>query len=114
VDGELATLTLSLMQIKLWAHLEGLTADAETDWLQFLHNLSAWSHHLAEVIICHAVNSRNVFLPLSFDFFEHLVRDSDVGATSVDNGGVCTSIAVLLDQIVSILNALTLEGPLLD
>ena len=78
VDGELASLALSLMEIELWSHFKGLSSDCERDWLQFWSNLSARSHYLAEVIIGDAVDLWNILLPFLDKGLEHIIRDCDV------------------------------------
>ena len=60
VNGKLASCSLSLMKIKSWSHFKGLAANREADRLQFLGNIRARGHDLAEVVISNAIKVVNI------------------------------------------------------
>lgn len=62
-NGELASLTLGLVEIQTWFELENLATDLETDWLQFRSDLGAWSHDLAEIVIGDAIDVGDIASP---------------------------------------------------
>jgi len=113
MNCELASCSFGLMEVESWSHFKGLTANGEANWLQFLCDVCARGHYLAEVVISNAIKVMDILLPFLFQALEHFLRDTNVGATSIDNGGVRLLASRCCCQFVSILHFLTFKGPLL-
>ena len=114
VDGELASLALGLMEVEAWAHFESLASDGEGHWLELWSDVDARGHHLAEVVVRDAVQVMDVLSPALLEVLEHLVWDTDIGASSIDDGSIRVLTTCSWDWVVSITDALALKGPLLD
>lgn len=114
VNGELASFSFGLMEVKSRAHFESLTTDRESNRLEFRCNISTWGHHLAEVIISDAIQIMNIFSPLLLKVLEHLVWDTNVRASSINNSSVSMLSSSTRGWILSILDSLTFESPLFD
>jgi len=78
VNCELASSSLSLMEIKLCGHFESLATNGKGNWLQFLGDIGARSHNLTEVIISNAIDSGDIMLPLILKTFEHLIWNTNI------------------------------------
>ena len=63
MDGELALLALSLVEVLRGWKFDLLSADLEDQRFQLLFDLVTWGHHLTEVVVSDAVNIMNSFLP---------------------------------------------------
>lgn len=113
VHSKLTSITLSLMKIQFWLHLEDLATDLEADWLQLFSNLITWCHDLTEVIVNNTVDSGDILLPLFNQFSETLVGDTDVWASGINDGWVLHLLTKLVKVITSIHEVLSLKGPLL-
>jgi len=114
MNCELASCSFSLMEIESWSHFEGLTADREANWLQFLCDIGARGHYLAEVVISNAIKVMDILLPFLFQALEHFFWDTNVGTTSIDNGGVRLLASRCCCQFVSVSHFFTFKGPLLN
>jgi len=114
MNSELASGSLSLMKVESWSHFKGLTTNREANWLQFLCDICARGHYLAEVVISNAIKVMDILLPLLFQALEHFVRDTNVGATSIDDGGVRLLASWCCCQFVSVFHFFTFKGPLLN
>jgi len=114
VDSELASLSLSLMQVELGRQLKHLPADLEADGLDLLLGLITRSHHLAEIVVGDAVEVGDRRLPLLLEHLELVVGNSNVHAAGVDDGSILLLVSWLLALLGAVENVLPFEGPLLD
>lgn len=56
----------------------------------------------------------DVLSPALLEVLEHLVWDTDIGASSIDDGSVRVLATCSRDWVMSIADTLTFKGPLLD
>jgi len=114
VDGELAARAAvldRLVEEKVRLHLEDLVAERDREGRDVLADLITRLQRLAEVVVDDAVEVRHRLLPVLLEEDEGVVRDAEVAAAGVDNGGEArVRKEVLVSTVPDILR---LDGPLL-
>lgn len=111
VDHEEALAVVGLVQVLLWVDFEHVITHLESYWLHLWSDVLALVLNVAEGGIGSAVKIWNSSSPLVFDFLEHIGRDTELTATSVDDCWVGSVFSWLLHWLGSVVHSLSLEGP---
>merc|ERR1712227_1061689 len=108
VDDEVALLVARFVQVLLGSDLEHVVAHLEANRLDLRGDVLASVLDVAEGLVRRAVDVGKGDLPLGSDLLEHIRRDGQLGAASVDNGRVASVLTRLLHGLASVEHALTL------
>ena len=115
VDSELAFVVFCLVNVLTWWQLEHGLTDLEGYWLQVLGDISTVLVDKAEVVIVDAVDVWDGLGPLRLQKFEHSVWNSDVHASSVNDGWHLLGFFVIFDSsVLTVVDVLSFESPLFD
>jgi hypothetical protein len=76
------------MEIEPRAHFESLSTNRESYWLELRSNICTWGHYLAEVVVSDAIQIVNIMSPLFLKVLEHLIWDTNIGATGINDSSV--------------------------
>jgi hypothetical protein len=96
VDDKEALFIVRFVEILLRVDLEDVVAHLEADGLDFGCHLLARLSDMAESLVGLAVELGERSGPLDTDLLEHIWRNGQLAAASVDNGGVRSVLTRLL------------------
>lgn len=113
MDSKLASSTLGLMKVELRLKFECCIADSKGDWLKKLLSFRAWLHNLTEIIISNAIQAWNIVEPFFLQDLEHIIWNTEIRATSINNSSVSLIITNFSGFLRTIADKLTFECPLL-